>query len=306
MFADQRHVSQLHTLLDHFVQHLAIERRLSDNTVSAYSSDLLFFLHFLEKTKISSPEEITADHLRFFLQHCHRLGHSARTMSRRTSALRAFFRFLLQEKIIPLDPAKLIDLPKPGRPLPSFLNLEEVNQLLELQVCKKNPLALRNTAMLHLLYASGLRVSELVKIPVNAINLSPGYLRVMGKGSKERIIPIGEIAREKVMDYILHARPLLLKKKSSPALFLTGQARAMTRNRFWQIIQETVFAAGIKKRVSPHVLRHSFATHLLEHGADLRAVQVMLGHADIATTQIYTHVDGERLKGIHKKFHPRG
>lgn len=227
-------------------------------------------------------------------------------MSRRTSALRAFSRFLLQEKIIATDPAKLIDLPKPGRSLPTFLNLEEVNQLLGLTASKKNPLSLRNSAMLHLLYASGLRVSELVKMPVNAINLSPGFLRVIGKGSKERIVPIGEIAREKVMDYILHARPLLLKKKSSSALFLTGQAKAMSRNRFWQIIQETVFAAGIKKRVSPHVLRHSFATHLLEHGADLRAVQVMLGHADIATTQIYTHVDGERLKGIHKKFHPRG
>lgn len=306
MLADPQHSSQLYTLLDHFIQHLAIERRLSDNTVAAYSSDLLFFLRFLNRIKVSTPEAVTADHLRFFLQKCHRLGHSSRTMSRRTSALRAFFRFLLQEKIIAADPAKLIDLPKPGRTLPTFLNLEEVNQLLGLTVSKKNPLSLRNSAMLHLLYASGLRVSELVKMPVNAINLSPGFLRVIGKGSKERIVPIGEIAREKVMDYILHARPLLLKKKSSSALFLTGQAKAMSRNRFWQIIQETVFAAGIKKRVSPHVLRHSFATHLLEHGADLRAVQVMLGHADIATTQIYTHVDGERLKGIHKKFHPRG
>jgi len=160
--------------------------------------------------------------------------------------------------------------------------------------------------MLHLLYATGLRVSELVKLPVSAVNLSPGYVRVIGKGSKERIVPLGEVAREKIMDYTLHARPLLLKKRSSSFLFLTGQAKSMSRNRFWQIIQEAVFHAGIKKKISPHVLRHSFATHLLEHGADLRSVQVMLGHADIATTQIYTHVDGERLKNIHKKFHPRG
>jgi integrase/recombinase XerD len=303
---DKQPTSRLHTLLDHFVQHLAIERRLSNNTVAAYSADLLFFLSSLENVTALPPEAITTDHLRSFLQKCHRLGHSSRTMSRRTSALRAFFRFLLQEKIITADPARLIDLPKPGRPLPTFLNLEEVNQLLGLPIVRNNPLSIRNAAMLHLLYATGLRVSELVKMPVNAVNLSPGYLRILGKGSKERLIPLGEIARERVMDYILHARPLLLKKKRSSALFLTGQARAMSRNRFWQIIQETAFAAGIKKKISPHVLRHSFATHLLEHGADLRSVQIMLGHADIATTQIYTHVDGERLKTIHKKFHPRG
>ena len=202
MPADRQQTSPLHTLLDHFVQYLAIERRLSDNTVSSYSSDLLFFISFLENAKISAPEAITAEHLRSFIRKCHRLGHSSRTMSRRTSALRAFFRFLLQEKIIATDPAKLIDLPKPGRPLPKFLSLDEINQLLGQPVSKKNPLSLRNTAMLHLLYATGLRVSELVKMPVNAVNLSPGYLRIIGKGSKERLIPLGEIAREKVMDYI--------------------------------------------------------------------------------------------------------
>ncbi|MEJ2691188.1 MAG: site-specific tyrosine recombinase XerD [Deltaproteobacteria bacterium] len=303
---DKQISSQLHTLLDYFVQHLAVERRLSDNTVSAYSADLLYFLNSLENVAALSPASITTDHLRSFLRKCHSLGHSSRTISRRTSALRAFFRFLLQEKIISFDPARLIDLPKPGRQLPIFLNLEEVNQLLGLPIVRKDPLSIRNAAMLHLLYATGLRVSELVKMPVNAVNLSPGYLRIIGKGSKERLIPLGEVARERVMDYILHARPLLLKKKRASALFLTAQARAMSRNRFWQIIQETAFATGIKKKISPHVLRHSFATHLLEHGADLRSVQVMLGHADIATTQIYTHVDGERLKGIHKKFHPRG
>jgi len=195
----KHHTTQLHLLVDNFVQFLAIERRLADNTVASYSSDLLFFLDFLKNASVLRPEAITADHLRSFLQKGHRLGHSSRTLSRRTSALRAFFRFLLQEKIITTDPAKLIDLPKPGRPLPIFLSLEEVNQLLGQPVSKKDPLAVRNSAMLHLLYATGLRVSELVKMPVTAINLSPGYLRILGKGSKERLIPLGETARERVM-----------------------------------------------------------------------------------------------------------
>jgi len=296
----------LFTQLDQFLQFLAVERRLSDNTIDSYSSDLSFFLQYLQQGKIIKPEQINAGHLRSFLDNCHRRGHASRTISRRISAIRAFFRYLLQEKIILSDPTKLIDLPKAGRPLPKFLTLEEVSQLLALSVSRKNPLSIRNGAMLHLLYATGLRASELVKIPVNAINLNPGYVRVIGKGSKERFIPLGETARERIMDYLLHGRPLLLKKKSSPFLFLTRQAKAMSRNRFWQIIQETVLQVGIRKKTSPHVLRHSFATHLLEHGADLRSVQMMLGHADISTTQIYTHVDGERLKSIHKKFHPRG
>jgi integrase/recombinase XerD len=296
----------LFTQLDQFLQFLAVERRLSENTIVSYSSDLSFFLRYLQQKKIVKPEQINAGHLRNFLDHCYHRGHAPRTISRRISAIRAFFRYLLLEKIIPSDPTKLIDLPKAGRPLPKFLTLEEVGQLLALPVSRKNPLSIRNGAMLHLLYATGLRASELVKIPVNAIHLNPGYVRVIGKGSKERFIPLGETARERIMDYLLHARPLLLKKKSSSFLFLTRAAKPMSRNRFWQIIQETVLQVGIRKKISPHVLRHSFATHLLEHGADLRSVQMMLGHADISTTQIYTHVDGERLKNIHKKFHPRG
>jgi integrase/recombinase XerD len=160
--------------------------------------------------------------------------------------------------------------------------------------------------MLHLLYATGIRVSELVKLPVPGLNIAGGYVRVLGKGAKERLVPFGEVAREHIETYLSEARPRLLKGRTSDFLFVTRSAKAMTRLRFWQIIQETAFAMGIRKKISPHMLRHSFATHMLEHGADLRSVQLMLGHADIATTQIYTHVDSDRLKSIHKRFHPRG
>jgi integrase/recombinase XerD len=168
------------------------------------------------------------------------------------------------------------------------------------------PIAGRDNAMLFLLYSTGLRVSELVQLPLSACNLSAGFLRVTGKGNKERLIPFGDRAKEKIEKYLKTDRPLILKGKRSNYLFITGRGTCMTRLRFWQIVRKTALAAGIKKEISPHMLRHSFATHLLSHGADLRAVQMMLGHADVATTQIYTHIDQDRLKSIHKKFHPRG
>lgn len=291
--------------LDQFLQYLSLERRLAANTILAYQADLAAFLDFLRPKRITQLTDIDANHLRAYLDHCHGQGISNRSNARRISALRAFFKFLLAEKCIDTDPCAILDLPKPGRPLPKVLTIPEVNRLLA-PPANGNSLALRNNAMLHLLYATGMRVSELVNLPLAGVNLMGGYVRVFGKGSKERLIPFGEAAREYLKLYTTDARPLILKKRASDLLFVTGHGKAMTRLRFWQIVQQTALLAGITKKISPHVLRHSFATHLLEHGADLRSVQMMLGHADIATTQIYTHVDSNRLKSAHQKFHPRG
>lgn len=198
-----------------------------------------------------------------------------------------------------------MDLPKPGKSIPKALTEAEVNRLLT-PPPTENKLAQRNFAMLFLLYSTGLRVSELVDLPLSACNLSSNFVRVIGKGNKERLIPFGAPAKQRIEEYLKNTRPLILRGKRSTYLFVTNRGSSMTRLRFWQIIQEISTAAGIEKHISPHMLRHSFATHLLTHGADLRTVQMMLGHADIATTQIYTHVDQDRLKNIHQKFHPRG
>ena len=291
--------------LELYLHYLAAERRLAKNTLSSYQADLAALFIYLYTKHLKTLGAIRTEHLRGWLTQCHQQGISSRSNARRVSALRGFFKFLLREGLLTTNPVDNIDLPKPGRPLPKLLSEAEVGQLLAAPEGSA-PLALRNHAMLHLLYASGLRVSELVNLPLAAVNLTGGHLRIFGKGSKERLVPFGEQAREKLEVYLRQGRPPLLNKRRSVALFVTGRGQAMTRLRFWQIIQETVFTAGINKHVSPHTLRHSFATHLLAHGADLRAVQMMLGHADITTTQIYTHVDGERLKKIHRKFHPRG
>ena len=210
-----------------------------------------------------------------------------------------------QQGILHVNPLTDIDTPKIGQSLPKVLSESEVNTLLR-RPALPTPLALRNHAMLHLLYASGLRVSELVNLPIMSCNLATGHLRILGKGNKERIVPFSTATGVIIRDYLEQARPRLLKGKSSPMLFCSNRGRAMTRHRFWQIIRAAALAAGITKEISPHILRHSFATHLLAGGADLRSVQMMLGHSDIATTQIYTHVDGTRLKSIHRRFHPRG
>ncbi len=293
-------------LIDQFLHYLAAERRLAQNTLAAYHDDLAAFFAFAAKAKkISDITAVDADTVRAYLSHCHDLGVATRSNARRISALRAFFRFLLREGIISAEPTALIDLPKPGRPLPKVLTMAEVTKLLDASA-GISPLALRNHAMLHLLYATGMRVSELVQLPLAAVHLAAGHLRIRGKGNKERLVPFGEVARDRLEIYLREGRPYLLKTKRNDFLFLSLRGTAMTRLRFWQIVQETVAACGIKKEIGPHVLRHSFATHLLEHGADLRAVQMMLGHADIATTQIYTHVDANRLKSLHRKYHPRG
>lgn len=291
--------------LELFLHYLAAERRLSPNTTSAYQADLAAFFSHPALQKVRKLSSIRTAHIRAYLTACHEQGIAARSNARRVSALRGFFRFLIGEKIISEDPTAVIDLPKPGRSLPKVLSVAEVTLILATPETSA-PLGLRNQAMLNLLYASGLRVSELVNLPLAALNLTAGHVRIFGKGAKERLVPFGDIARDSIATYLELGRPMLLKKRRSTFLFITRSARPMTRLRFWQIVQQAVFATGIKKKISPHTLRHSFATHLLEHGADLRAVQMMLGHSDISTTQIYTHVDSKRLKSIHRRFHPRG
>ncbi len=295
----------LELLQDQFLHYLAAERRFAANTVVSYQADTSSFLNFLRGTNLHKPDQITAQHVRDFLGHCRTTGLGSRTLARRLSSLRSFCRFLISEGHMKSDPTEMIDHPKPGKTLPKILSEHEVNTLLAGNVAQ-TPLALRNNSMLHLLYATGMRVSELVKLPAAAVNLIAGHVRILGKGSKERIVPFGREAEKRLKNYLVDSRPVLLKKRRSDFLFVTNRGTAMTRLRFWQIIREQALFVGIKASISPHFIRHSFATHLLEHGADLRSVQIMLGHADISTTQIYTHVDRKRLQMVHKRFHPRG
>ncbi|MCK9296129.1 MAG: site-specific tyrosine recombinase XerD [Desulfobulbaceae bacterium] len=295
--------AELHHCQDLFLHYLAAEKRLSDNTIRSYQADLASFLSYLAGSKTPLPQT-SPSLIRDYFSASKKKGIANRSNARRLSCLRSFFRFLLAEKIIEHDPTSILEIPKSRRTLPEDLSVAEVDKLLAGQG-DQMPLSIRNTAMLHLLYATGMRVSELVNLPFMAINLNAGFVRVIGKGSKERLIPFGEEAKEKLLLYLQNSRAKLLGAKKSRALFITGRGTTMTRLRFWQIIQETTYKSGISKKISPHMLRHSFATHLLARGADLRSVQLMLGHADISTTQIYTHVDSSRLKAIHQQFHPR-
>jgi integrase/recombinase XerD len=292
---------------ERFLQYIAAEKRLAANTVQSYQYDLTDFFGFVASRKIKTAERVSLTDIRDYLARCRKNGQASRSVARKISTLRVFFRFLLAENIISEDPTTLIESPRLGRTLPKSLTVKEVSRLLSFTGVKTEaPLALRNSAMLHLLYATGLRVTELVTLRMAGLNFSGGHLRVLGKGSKERLVPFGEEAKERIETYLESARPRILKGRTSNFLFVTHRGRPMTRLRFWQIIRNRVSVAGIDKRISPHTLRHSFATHLLENGADLRSVQMMLGHSDIATTQIYTHVNSGRLKNIHQRFHPRG
>ncbi len=301
--------SPLNSYQDLFLQYLSAARRLAPNTYNkSYRYDLHEFAGFLQNQSIIDPKQIVRSDIRDYISWCRKKNLSSRSISRRISALRGFFRFLLAENLIDSDPTTMIEHPKQGRVLPKTLTVCEVDDLLAVseKQARNDPLGARNHVMLHLLYATGLRVSELVKLPLISFNRHGGTLRVLGKGNKERLVPVGEQARVLLEEYLDHVRPRLLHGRTSPSLFITMQGRAMTRNRYWQIIKGIAMQAGITKGISPHSLRHSFATHLLENGADLRSVQLMLGHSDISTTQLYTHVEHSRLKSIHKKFHPRG
>lgn len=290
--------------LAHFLQHLTVHRRLAQNTVIAYKADLHQFCSFLTDKGIHDFAAVTREDLQHYFRICHQRQLSTRSSARRLAALRAFFRYLLQHALVATDPVAEIDPPKLGKNLPKALTPKEVDRLLS-RPATSAPLPLRNWTMLHLLYATGIRVSELVGLPMNGCSLASGHLRVQGKGDKERIVPFDAETTAALREYVERARPTLIKDRSSNMLFLSNRGKAMTRNRFWQIIRECARTKGISREISPHMLRHSFATHMLAGGADLRSVQMMLGHADIATTQIYTHVDSSRLKAAHQRYHPR-
>jgi integrase/recombinase XerD len=298
-------MNSLDQLADQFINYLVVEKGLSENTVAAYSRDLVLYLEFLQSSGIS---DIARADTALVLKHLIALrnaGLGPRSRARHLVTLRGFYRFLVQQKILDANPAQIVDLPKAGLKLPDVLKVDEVLQLLEAPNPSK-PLGARDAAMLELLYAAGLRVSELIKVGVADINLEAGFVRVLGKGSKERVVPIGLVAKKKIDAYLTSGRPDLLKGRPSPYLFVTRLARPMTRQGFWKLLRQYALKAGVSHKITPHTLRHSFATHLLERGADLRSVQVMLGHVDISTTQIYTHVAQERLKAVHTQFHPRG
>ncbi|MGD2151611.1 MAG: site-specific tyrosine recombinase XerD [Desulfobacterales bacterium] len=298
-------MSSLDILVDQYLNYLVLEKGLSEKTVESYSSDLVRYLEFLKQKGVKKIADADTPLILKHLIALRDAGLGSRSCARHLITLRGFYKFLVQERIIEYDPAKLIDLPKSGLKLPDVLTVAEVNLLLNMPDTGK-PLGKRNAAMIELLYAAGLRVSELVNLKFLDVNLEACFVRVLGKGSKERVVPIGVCAKEKIHDYINTARPLLLKERTSPYLFVARAGKPMTRQGFWKLLKQYAQQAGIKKKITPHSLRHSFASHLIEGGADLRAVQVMLGHVDISTTQIYTHIAREHLRQMHEKYHPRG
>ena len=290
-------------LLDHYVTYLRAERNLAAKSVEAYATDVRSYLEQLARQGVTVEDarrEDVLEHLATLARH----GLSPRSRARHLAALRGFHRFLEDEKLCTKNPTDDLDTPKAARKLPVFLTLPEVEALLA-AADERTVVGSRDRAMIQLLYATGLRVSELVKLKVADLNLRDGFVVTMGKGRKERIVPIGRIAKEKVEAYLASARPSLLKGAQVAALFVTPRRAGFSRMGFWKLLRRYALKAGIDKPLSPHKLRHSFATHLLERGADLRAVQAMLGHADLSTTQIYTHVNATRLKAVYDAHHPR-
>jgi integrase/recombinase XerD len=306
-------------LVDEFLRHLRTERRLSPHTVSAYSGDIRRFAGFLSREGIG-VEDFGRTHLLKYLVHLREevpagkgtagkaggreRGMAARSAARNVSSLRSFYRFLAREGVVQGSPVAEVRAPRVGRPLPRYLTVTQVARLIDAP--DRTLEGIRDRAMLMLMYASGLRASEVVTLRMENVDRDAGFLRVLGKGAKERVVPVADRALEDLATYLSAARPAFLKKRVSSALFLSKRGKGITRQTLWNRIRHWALLAGIDERISPHTLRHSFAGHLLAGGADLRAVQAMLGHADIATTQIYTHVTPERLRDIHRKHHPRG
>lgn len=288
--------------IDSFIEYLVIERSSPENTITAYESDLAAFASWLDEKGVSVEQVQSADLARY-TSHCVKQKLKATSIGRRLSTIRQFYRFLLEEGLVRADPTRDLTIPRRGKYLPEVLSHEEVDRLLA-SPNTSTPMGIRDKAMLELIYATGLRVSELVGLSMTNLNLHVGYLICRGKGDKERLVPMGETARRWVQDYIDLVRPSIVRA-ASDVLFCSNRGGAMSRQNFWYMIKRYALSAGIFKSISPHNLRHSFATHLLIGGADLRSVQMMLGHADISTTQIYTHVTSTRLKKIHEQYHPR-
>jgi len=295
----------IYQYLDIFLNYLVVEKGLSINTLEAYSRDLRRYLEYLGKVEVGDVDDISQGQVLGFLGALKDAELSPRSRARALSSIRGYHRFLMAEKYATKDPTLLLESPRIIRTLPRLLSQSEVESLLAVST-GSDPLTLRDRAMLEVLYATGLRVSELVGLKLSDINRDIGCLSTMGKGSKQRLVPLGEVALSAMEEYLADGRALLKPQPGCQSLFLNRRGRALSRQGFWKILRRIALISGIGCTIYPHMLRHSFATHLLENGADLRAVQVMLGHADISTTQIYTHVIRERLKQVHQQFHPRG
>lgn len=292
--------------LKEYLAYLKLERNLSENTLSSYKNDLSTFISFLSDYNISDPSEISSDKITVFFKSLKKIGLKNASTARYFSSLKGFFKYLTKNNYIIKNPIEKINAPKPSKNLPIVLNFNEIEKILSKPEVNET-LGLRDKAVLELLYACGTRVSELINLKLQDLFLQEEVIRVLGKGSKERFIPIGSSAIKWLEEYLSKSRSLIMKiSKSGNYVFLNSRGTKISRMGVWKIIDRYVKEAGIKKKVHPHTFRHSFATHLLEGGADLRAVQEMLGHADISTTQIYTHIDREYIKQVHKQFHPRG
>lgn len=294
----------LTTSVEDFFHYLLIERGLSKNTLTSYKRDLKQYTEYIAKTaEKSNWDDVTRNDIVHFLHKIKDSGKSAATIARCISSIRGFHQFLLRDQVVTRDVSLHLEIPKKQRKLPDVLSVDEVEKLLSVR--GDSALHVRNTAMLELLYATGLRVSELITLKVSDLHLTMGFVQCFGKGSKERIVPLGDAAKNAVEAYLHHARGKLVKNRDEHILFVNHHGKPLSRQGFWKVLKQVAIQAGISKTITPHTLRHSFATHLLENGADLRIVQEMLGHEDIATTQIYTHVTKGRLKDIYQSYHPR-
>ena len=291
-------------LVDEFLYYLVIERGLAENTLSSYNSDLQQFLQYLEGAGVKKLNEVSRGLLVAYLVKMQQEGRSPSTISQHLAALKSFYHFLLREKEVENDPTANLESPRQFKKLPQVLTVDEISRLLQ-QPRPDRPAGLRDKAMLELLYATGLRVSELVALNVDQVNLEGEFVRCLGKGSRERVVPMGQVACFHLRTYLAHGRGKLIKKTTEPALFVNQHGRRLSRQGCWKILKGYARAANLQKEITPHTLRHSFATHLLENGADLRSVQELLGHADIGTTQIYTHLTRKKIREVYDKTHPR-
>lgn len=294
----------MENFVNEFINYLEVERGLAPNTLESYGSDLRQFHKYLQVDDTEFLKTANRNSILAYLNSLQNKGRAVSTISRNLAAIKSFYQYLVRERYLEKDPAAILESPKLEKKLPKILTIQEVELLLK-QPNILLPAGLRDKAMLELLYATGIRVSELIALNISDVNLELGYVKCFGKGSKERIVPMGSIAIKCVQEYINKGRQKLVRTYEEPALYVNHHGNRLTRQGFWKIIKKYAQDADINKEITPHTLRHSFATHLLENGADLRSVQEMLGHADISTTQIYTHVTKNRLKAVYDKAHPR-